>query len=334
MVGTLVRRLDALEKVTGRARYGTELALPGMLQAWVLRSDRPHARIVRLDVSRAEAAPGVAAVATAADVPVLFGLVYKEQSTFAMDRVHYVGQPIAAVAAESAEQAQWALDLIEMEFDELPPVFDPLLALQPEAPLLHADLSAYTGPSDPGRRGNVCARVLFERGDVEAALRDADLVVEETYTTASVHQSPIEPRAAMAVTDAAGRITVWSSTQSPFGMRAALADALAMPLSQIRVVGTHVGGGFGSKIELAGEHICAAVARKARRPVRMVYSREEELAYGTPRHPHHVTLTTGVKRDGTLVARLARVIQDWGAFSGDTPIICSVAAHLGTGPYR
>ena len=333
-VGSRVRRLDALEKVTGRARYGTELSATGMLQAAVLRSDRPHARIVRLDTTRAEAADGVLAVATAADAPGFFGSVYKELSTFARDKVRYPGEPIAAVAAETLEEAEAALALIEVDYEDLPAVFDPLEAIEPGAPLLHDDLNAYGGPSDLGREGNVCVRVLLERGDVERALTNSDLVVEQVYFAPSVHQSPIEPRAALAEWDANGRLNVWATTQGGFATRAQLADVFQIPVSQIRVVSTTVGGGFGSKIELKVEHIAAALARKARRPVKLVNSRAEELSYGTPRHPHHITITSGVRRDGTLVARRVRVIQDSGAYSADTPLLAAVAAHMGTGPYR
>jgi CO/xanthine dehydrogenase Mo-binding subunit len=333
-VGSRVRRLDALEKATGRARYGTELHAPEMLHARIFRSERPHARILRLDTSGAEAMPGVIALVTAADAPGLHGMLFKEQPVFASDRVRYIGEPIAAVAAETAELAEAALASIVVEYEDLPAVLDLEAALQPRAPLVHDDLGAYGGPPDRARGGNICCSVLFERGDVARALGEADVVVEGTYTTTTVHQSPLEPRVAMAEVDANSRVTVWSSSQSPFGMRAALAGVMQVPLTQVRVVGTQVGGGFGSKIELVVEHVAALLARKARRPVKCVLSREEELAYGMPRRPFRVKVRSGVKRDGTLVAREVTAHADEGAYTGDAPIILAVAAHMGTGPYR
>lgn len=327
-------RLDALEKTTGSARYASDISLPGMLVGLIVRSDRPHARLRAVDISAARALEGVAAVVVAADAPGQYGEVIKDQTAFATDRVRYIGEPIAAIAAESTAVARAAAELIRIEYEELPALFDPRSALDTDAPLIHPQAAQYAAPEVLVRDGNVCSRVTIVQGDVEAGFRGAAHVFEDVYTTHSVHQTPMETRAVVADVDAQGRVTLHASTQHPFGVRAQIAEALRLPLTAIRVVTPHIGGGFGSKLEASVELYAALLAREARRPVRLVNTRDEDLSTGNPRHPMTIHLRSGLDARGQLVAREARVVMDAGAYGAGSPVLTGVAANLATGPYR
>lgn len=334
VVGTRAARLDAADKVTGRARYASDVRLPGMLIGKIVRSDRPHARIVRIDPSAALALEGVAAVVSGSDGFGRFGEVIKDQAIFATDRVRYIGEPIAAVAAESEAVADLAARLVAVEYADLPAVFDPVAALQPGAPLVHDDVAAYAGPDALIRWGNVCSQVVLERGDVAAAFARADHVVEGTYAAHSAHQTPMEPRAAVAEVDARGRLTIRASSQHPFGVRQQLHEVLGLPYSDIRVIAETVGGGFGSKLEASVEMYAAVLARQTGRAVRIVNTREEDFIGGNPRHPMLIHLRSAVTADGTLLGREARLILDAGAYSLASPIVTGIVAQLTPGPYR
>ena len=334
IVGARTRRLDAHDKVTGRARYAGDLQLPGMLHGKIVRSDRPHARIVRIDTSAAEALPGVEAIVTAEHASGRFGEFIKDQTVFAVDRVRHVGEPIAAVAAETEAIADLAARLIDVEYEDLPAVFDPIAALEPDAPLVHDDVTSYAGPAPLIRWGNVLSQITLNRGNIEAAFARADRFIEGTYSAHSAHQTPMEPRAVVADVDADGRLTIHSSTQHPFGVRFQLHEALHLPLSDIRVVTETVGGGFGSKLEASLDLYAAILARAARRPVRLVNSREEDFMGGNPRHPMIVHLRSALSSDGTILGREVRVVLDAGAYAIGTPLLGGVAALLAPGPYR
>jgi CO/xanthine dehydrogenase Mo-binding subunit len=327
-------RLDALDKVSGSARYASDLAVPGMLVGHIVRSDRPHARIRALDPTAAEAYPGVSAVVTAKDAPGYFGEVIKDQTAFATEVVRYIGEPIAAIAAETAEIARAAAELIRVEYDDLRPVFDPQVALSAGAPLVHSDWADYAAPEAVVREGNICSRATLVQGDVDAAFRDAVHIVEQTYTTHSTHQAPMETRAVVAEVDARGRATLHASTQHPFGVRAQIAEALGLPLTDVRVSTPHVGGGFGSKLEASVELYATLLARKARRPVKLVNSRDDDLATGNPRHPMTIHLKSALDSDGQLQARQVEVLMDGGAYAAGSPVLTGVAVNLGSGPYR
>jgi CO/xanthine dehydrogenase Mo-binding subunit len=333
IVGTRARRLDGEDKVTGRARYASDYYPPGLLYGKIVRSERASARIVRIDTSAAEALPGVEAVITG-EIGGYFGEVVKDQRAFATDRVRHIGEPIAAVAAESEAVAELAARLIEIEYEDLPAVFDPIAALAPDAPRVHDDLTVYAAPPQLIRWGNVAAQVFLERGDVASAFAQADRVIEGTYAAHSVHQTPMEPRAAIAEVDARGRLTIHSSTQHPFGVRHQLHEALGVPHRDIRVIAETVGGGFGSKLEANVELYAALLALKTGRPVRIANTREEDLAYGNPRHPMIIYLRSAVAADGTILGREAKIIMDAGAYSGGSPLLAGVAAMLAPGPYR
>lgn len=334
VAGTRAPRLDARDKVTGRARYATDLQLPGMLHGKIVRGDRPHARIVSIDASAARALPGVEAVLTAEDASGRFGEIIKDQTIFAVDRVRHVGEPVAAIAAETEAIANEAANLIEIEYDDLPAVFDPIAALEPDAPLVHDDASSYPGPEPLIRWGNVLSQITLNRGDVEAAFARADRIIEGTYSAHSVHQTPMEPRAAVADVDASGRVVIHSSTQHPFGVRFQIHEALGLPISDIRVITETVGGGFGSKLEASLDLYAALLARATGRPVRLVNSREEDFTSGNPRHPMTMHIRSAMAADGTILGREARVILDAGAYAVGSPLLGGVAAMLIPGPYH
>jgi len=334
LIGGRGRRLDAADKVTGRARYATDVTVPGLLYGKIVRSDRPHARIVSIDTSAAEALPGVEAVVYGDVGGGRFGEVIKDQTPFALDRVRYVGDPVAAIAADTPETAEMAARLIEIAYHDLPAVFDPIEAMQAGAPLLHDDVAAYTGPSGLIRFGNVTAQVLLDRGNMEEAFTRADQVISGTYTAHSAHQMPMEPRAAVAEVDAQGRLTVHASTQGPFTVRHQFHEALGLPYTDTRIIAATVGGGFGSKLEAMAELYAGILARATGRPVKVVNTREEDLSFGTPRHPMTFSIRSAVTRDGTILGREAQIVMDAGAYAGGSPLLAGVAALIAPGPYR
>jgi xanthine dehydrogenase molybdenum-binding subunit len=327
-------RLDGVDKATGRAIYATDVSLPNMLQGKVLRSPHPHARIVAIDTSRAEALPGVHAVITAHDAPnVYYGHAFLvDRVVLARDKVRYVGEPIAAVAADSADQAEEAVRLIEVAYEPLPAVFDIDEALAPDAPLIHEDLASYKTAGSVDRHGNMAAHIVLEQGSIDDGFAAADLLVEEEFRTSAIHQSYLEPHTSVAAVDGSGRVTVWTTTQFPFGVRGDLAQVLQMPLNKLRVVPTVVGGAFGGKLWIFVEPLCVLLARKAGQPVRIEMSYEEEFLAGRPRVACTLHMRTGVKRDGTLVARHVRGYYDSGAYAYVAP--GTNGASISRGPYR
>jgi CO/xanthine dehydrogenase Mo-binding subunit len=335
VVGSRVARVDAYGKVTGRALFGVDFALPGMLHGKILRSPQPHARIVAIDHTRAAALPGVRAVITARDVPdVRYGGGLKDETAFARDRVRYAGQPVAAVAATTPEAAETALAAIEVRYEPLPAVFDAEAAMAPGAPLVHEEWRGYTAIPLLHREGNVCNRARIVAGDVERGFEEADRVFEHRFRTAMVHQGYTEPRAAVASWDTAGQVTVWSNTQLPFEIQNTLAEILELPPSKIRVIVTAIGGGFGGKLRLGVEHFAAFLARRTGRPVRVATTTEEELTASYPRQGTVVELKTGVAKDGRILAKQGRIVFDTGAFAGSGPGVASVATLVLAGPYR
>jgi CO/xanthine dehydrogenase Mo-binding subunit len=334
VVSHSLARIDAPGKVTGTAVYAADFALPGMLYGKVFRSAEPHARLVRLDTTRAAAIAGVRAVISAADGPdVRYGAAVKDEPVFASDVVRYVGQPVAAVAAVTLEAAEAALAAIEAVYEPLPRVLDLAAALAPGAPLVHEGWQAYTAIPILQRDGNVCNRARIVVGDVERGWAEADRVFEHRFTTAMVHQGYTEPRAAVAAWDSSGQVTVWSNTQLPFDVQATLADILAIAPSKVRVIVPGLGGGFGGKLRVGVEHFAALLARKAGRPVKVMTTSEEELTAAYPRQGTIIELKTGVTQDGRLTARQGRIYFDTGAFAGSGPGVASVATMVLAGPY-
>jgi CO/xanthine dehydrogenase Mo-binding subunit len=327
--------MDAPGKVTGTAVYAADFAVPGMLHGKVFRSREPHARLVRVDVRRALRVAGVRAVITAADVPdARYGGALKDETVFARDRVRYVGQPVAAVAATSLEAAEAGVAAIEAEYAPLAPVLDLAAALAPGAPLVHEDWQAYAALPILHRDGNVCNRARIVVGDVDRGWAEAHRIFEHRFTTAVVHQGYTEPRAAVASWDSSGQVTVWSNTQLPFEVQNTLAEILAVAPSKIRVIVPGIGGAFGGKLRVGVEHFAALLARASRRPVKVMTTSEEELTAAYPRQGTIVELKTGVTGDGRLTAREGRIYFDTGAFAGSGPGVASVATLVLAGPYR
>jgi len=327
-------RADGLEKVTGQARYAADLLLPGMLEGRLLLAGTAHARIKSFDTSRAQRLPGVVAVITQADVPqVRYGSAVKDRTLFAEGVIRFEGEVVAAVAARTAEIAGAAIELIDLELEKLPPVTDPEAALQADSALVHADWGSYTAYDGLIRSGNDCAYVTIVKGDVAAGFAKADRIIEERYTCDQSHPVPIEPHAVLAQWQG-DKVTIWSTSQVPFAARAGVAETLQMPESNVRIIVPHLGGGFGGKCEFHFEAHVAALARKAGRPVRVVFSRHDEfVAPDKVNHPMAIDLKTGVTREGVITARSARIILDTGAYASDAPSIAEIATMMAAGPY-
>lgn len=344
VVGTSVLRTDGLEKVTGTTKYAANLERTGMLHAKILRSIVPHAKITRLDVSQAERLPGVVAVLTSADFASLnvnpyFGSLIKDQPIVAIDRVRYVGDPVAAVAAISEEIAEQALELIEVEYEELPAVFDPLEALQDGAPLLHepdqgsqAELLGDSKSINIVQGSNLVGKFTLRKGDVEQGFAEADYVYEDEFTSPAATHAHLEPHVTLAEFHSDGSLEVWSATQTPSSVRVELAHIFNLPLSQVRVRVPSLGGGYGGKCYAQIEPITCALARKAGRPVKLALSREETFMTLT-KHAARIRVKTGVKKDGTITARKIEAYYDTGAYADVGPRVARNGAYPGAGPY-
>ncbi|MBI4530146.1 MAG: xanthine dehydrogenase family protein molybdopterin-binding subunit [Candidatus Latescibacteria bacterium] len=312
IIGTSPPRSDGVEKVTGAARYVADIHLPGMLYGRILRSPYPHARIIRVDVEKTLRLPGVKAVATANDLPEPSAF---ERPVFAYGKVRFKGEPIAAVAATDPDVAADALDLIEVDYEPLPAVMDPEQAMRPEAPLIHDDSEAEILLEDGTHYVNITSHSYDSAGDVEAALEDADVVVEGVSHLEVVHQGYLEPQGAIASVDLTGTITVWSSTQGHFWVRQELSRRFRVPMTKITVIPATIGGGFGGKVIMV-EPTCVLLARKAGRPVRIIMSREEDLTAANPAPRCIIEMKSGATKDGMVTARKARLIWDTGAYPG------------------
>ncbi len=325
-------RVDAYEKVTGRATYASDVYLPGMLACKLLPSTRSHARIVRLDTSKAASHPGVRCVVTGTDFPDFrFGSgALRDRYVMPREVVNFVGEPIAAVAADDEAAAQEAIELIEVEYEDLPAVVNPLSAMGSGAATVHPELENYEGYGFTLGH-NVSTLLDADRGDVDQAFRDADVVVEDVYRSQGINQGFLEPMACVADVEPNGRLVIYASTQGPYQIRAALASVLEIPVSRIRVVAMELGGGFGAKLRLAFEAFPALLAMKTGRPVKLVNTREEVFTMNGPRLPVTNYIRSGVMQDGTIVAREAYTIFDVGAYLGAGPN--SGIGH-GIGAYR
>ncbi|RIK79367.1 MAG: oxidoreductase [Planctomycetota bacterium] len=327
VLGTRPIRHDGVDKVTGRAIYTADFQLAGLLYGQILRSPHPHAKIKSIDTSAAEKLPGVYAVATGADFPNLkdkvanlgegsVNLAHLGANLLAHGKVLYKGHAVAAVAASSPHIADEALRLIKVEYEPLPAVTWVLDAMKPDAPLLHDDLRT----DSMGKRGdkptNVATHLHFEKGDIAAGFKQADVVVEREFRTASVHQGYIEPHASTAHWNADGRVTIWTATQGAFTARQQTAELLQIPVSQVTVVPCEIGGGFGGKIAVYLEPVAAILSRKSGRPVRITMTRADVFEGTGPTPGSYVRVKLGAKNDGTLVAGEAYLAYDAGAFPG------------------
>ncbi len=324
-IGSNVRRLDAPSKVAGRLRYAGDMTMPGMLHMQVLRSPHAHARITSIDISEAEKLPGVSCVITADDVPGEdgFGVFVHDQPIMACGRVRYVGEAVAAVAAEDVLTAKKAVDLIEVQYEEIPAVFDPEEAMQDGAPQLHDDAA-----------GNLVKHIPIRKGDVEAGFADADLVVEETYQTQQVEHAYLEPEAGLAYVDHDDVVTVVSPSQNITHHRHMLAKIIAKPINKVRFIMSPVGGGFGGKEDMIYQGMLALAAMKTHRPVRLVYTREQSIISTAKRHPARISYKMGLKNDGRITGVRFKMISDGGAYGMSTEGVMRKAAILACGPYN
>jgi CO/xanthine dehydrogenase Mo-binding subunit len=304
-IGQSLTMIDAEERVTGRVNYALNVERPGMLHGRILRSPFPHARLKHIDASVAERVPGVAAVLTrddfaeASGYSAKYGRIFRDQSVVALDKVRFIGDPVAAVAALTDEIAEEALSLIRVDYEELPAVFDEHAALQPGAPLVHDPRPAQQAIfsnliQDLPGGSNLCSHFKLRHGDVEAGFRQADFVFEDLFRSPAAQHVPLEPHVTVAEFFQS-KLTLWSSTQMPHAVRAQMAELLHLPLSQVRVIVETLGGGFGSKGSLRLEPTAAFLARKAKRPVKIVLRREEEFVT-VCKHPATIRLKTGVNK--------------------------------------
>ena len=327
VIGTRPVRPDGVDKVTGRAVYGADVQLPRMAHGKILRSPHAHARIVRINTSRAESLPGVFAVVTSSDLPDIQGsanlgeggdvnLRHSSSNVLARGKALYHGHAIAAVAANSPHVATEAVRLIEVEYDILPPVIDVRKAMAADAPLLHDDIFTDTGGEKASTPSNVAGHLIFEEGDVAKGFADANVVVEREFETATVHQGYIEPQAAVAEWRADGQVTIWCSTQGAFAVREQVSQILGHPISQVKVIPTEIGGGFGGKITVYLEPVAAILSRKSGRPVKMTMDRSEVLMATGPTPGTYVRVKMGVDAEGRLTAAEAYLAYEAGAFPG------------------
>ena len=319
VVGRSIPRPDGVDKVTGQGRYAADCVPPGTLWGRALLSPYPHARILGIDTSRARQLPGVHAVITAADiVSGPWGRLIKDVPVLAVDRVRFAGERVAAVAAVDEDTAQQAIDLIDVTYEELPAVFDPLEALADSSPLLHPDFAAYPGADHFEGQSNAYTTTVQERGDLEAGFTAADIIVENTYTTQRVHQAYLEPQSVLIKIDG-GAVEVWTCSKSPYDTRNALALAVLEPEDNVVLNHTYVGGDFGGKQTPANLPICYFLAKETGRPVCMVSDYLEEFMAANPRCSAILRLRTGVTRAGVITAHHAQAFLNTGAYAGFKP---------------
>jgi len=325
VVGKRVTRIDAREKVTGEARFVDDLSFPGMVHAAVVRSTLPRARILSLDLEGARTQPGVVAVARPADIPGenIVPLILPGHPLLAPGEVNFHGQALALVAAETKEAADLAAESVRVEYEPLTPLLDPLESRSNGAPKLYGE-------------HNTFGQHRIRRGDVDAGFREAALVVENVYRTPAQEHAYIEPQGAIAIPTPEGGIVIYGSMQCPFYVQRAVAQILGLPLGRVRIIQATTGGAFGGKedvpSEVAGQ--AAVLAWKARRPVKLIYHREEDMRSTSRRHPAHIRYRTGVAEDGTLVAVEVEMIYDGGAFGTLSTVVLWRATVHAAGAYR
>ena len=329
-------RVEGEQKVSGRAVYAADVALPGMLWVRVLRSPIPHGRIKRIDAGKALELPGVKAIITGKDVTgSKIGKKILDMPILAEDVVRFIGEKVAAVAAESESIAEHALDLIEVEYEDLEPVFDPLEAMKPSVPLLHPDVVNYTGLLHKMESpSNVFVHLTWGKGEVEKGFRQSDLIVENTFHTPLVHQAYIEPHSCVVKVNQDGGAEVWASTKSPFNLREHVAKALRLSPEKLVAHPCYVGGDFGGKGDHNDIALCYVLSKKSGHPVKLVMDYDEEFIAGNPRHSSVVRVKTGVKKNGFIVAQHIHFVFDSGAYGSFRPQGYLVGAHESAGPYR
>ena len=336
-IGNSLPRVDGKIKVTGAAKYAGDYYFPRQLWAQVVRSPYPHARIKRIDISKAEALEGVRNVITGEYYKKRGGLYLADKNFLAYQTVKYRGEAVVAVCAETREIAEDACRLVEIEYEELPAVLNPMDAMKPDAPLIHPDLHTYrVAPIfHPVPHSNISHHHVLRKGDVEKGFRESYRVFEHSYHIPHVQHAPIEPHVATALYDAAGFLTVWSCCQSPYAVRNALSDSFDIPLNKLRVISEYVGGGFGAKAGTTIEGIIIPLAQlNPGRHVRLDYTREDEFENAYVRQGMYATIKTGVDRNGKILAVQNEFLWDGGAYTEYGVNIVKAAGFAGAGPYN
>ncbi|HET7392525.1 MAG TPA: molybdopterin cofactor-binding domain-containing protein, partial [Candidatus Binatia bacterium] len=336
LIGTPTQRLEGPEKVSGQAIYATDVVLPGMLWCKVLRSPISYGRITKIDSSRALALPGVRAIATGEDVKgLLIGRKIYDMPLLADGVVRFIGEKVAAVAADSEAIAEEAVESIDIEYEEIEPLHDPLQAIEPNAPLLHPQVSGYRGLLHPIETpSNVFVDMNWKKGDVEAGFRESDIVVENVFTTRPVHQAYIEPHACVVQAQEQRHADIWACSKVPFALREQVATAFGKGLEQFTVHPCYIGGCFGGKGDFMDVPVCYLLSLKSGRPVKMVMDYSEEFVAGNPRHAAIVRVKTGVNKDGRLIAHQMEYVFDSGAYAAFKPQGYLVGPKEAAGPYR
>ncbi len=327
VIGTRPIRHDGVDKVTGRAIYGADFQITGLLHGRVLRSPHAHARIISIDTSRAEALPGVKGIVTAQDLPEAgdkiadlgegaVNLKYLCDNILASDKALYKGHAIAAVAATNPHIAEEACELIDIEYEVLPPVLEVRQAMEPDAPILHENLTTASLGDEDDKPTNIASHLQHKKGDIEEGFAEADVVIERDFVTGTVHQGYIEPHNATAHYNQDGQLTVWCSTQGAFTVREQLAEILQYPISKIKVVPLEIGGGFGGKINVYIKPVAALLAKKTGRPVKVLMNRADVFEGTGPTPASYITIKIGATEDGKITAAQTSLAFEAGAYPG------------------
>ena len=335
-VGISVPRSDSEEKARGEATYVDDMYLPGMLYGAVATSPYPHARIVSYDLTQALAVPGVKAILTGDDYELSrrSGAFIKDEMILAKGVVRFVGEAVAAVAATSLKAAREAARLVDVGYEELPPVLSIDDAVADGAPIIHEDFGDYFSLVPLQAHGNRLWHAAIDEGDVDAAWDDCDVIVESTYETQAQHHAYMEPTGSLAKPERDGRITLWSACQSVHLTQQRVAEWVGLPMAKVRSIAPKIGGGFGGKGSPGTQPLAAALALKTGKPVKFVLSLTEDFEMLRSRHPARIRMKTGAKADGTLVAREHIALLDCGAYADDSPAVVSVCCLFGRGPYN
>jgi CO/xanthine dehydrogenase Mo-binding subunit len=338
VLGTSVPRGEGGDKVRGHTVYAADVKLPGLLWVKILRSPHPHARIRGVDITKAKKVSGVHAIITGADVKGhLVGKQIRDLPVLCWDKVRFVGDRVAAVAADTVDAAEEATHLIDVDYEILPAVFDPLEAMAPGAPVLHDNVGEYDGaPKNilAADLRNGLTRLAWKKGDVEQGFRDADLIFEHTFNVPARHQGYLEPHAATVAIEPDGRVQVWAGVKNPFGVRSQLSKCLGLPEERIRMNVVNVGGEFGGKGDGVDLPILYFLAQKTGRPVKVVMTYAEELSASNPAHPTVITIKSGVKRDGRITARKIRAVHASGGYGALKSNTSLATWHYAGGQYR
>jgi CO/xanthine dehydrogenase Mo-binding subunit len=336
-IGRAINRVDGPYKVSGQSRYSADHILAGTVWGKCLRSPLPHAKILSIDVSKAKSLPGILAILTAKDIPsVLTGRKLRDMPMLAQDRVRFIGEKVAVAASENPAVAEEALSLIDVQYEELPAVFDPVEAMREGSPILHDQLKTYANlPLLDSDVQNVHSFLKWDLGDVQRGFQAADRIFEHTFRTQRVHQGYLEPYSSVVVIDPSGRVQVWTTNKATYLLREFMAGAIGLSENDIVIKQVAIGGDFGGKGALMDTPLCYFLTRLLKQPVKMVMTYFEELMAGNPRHPSIVTVRTGVRKDGRICAREAKIVFNGGAYGAfkPTPPVNLPGSMAAVGPY-